>query len=101
MLQLALNPGLTLTGFRTTRPRITFRLSFLFFLFIFVIRARPSPHPRLCVLSLARLAHQGVLADVVDADPKVRRDIQDRSGLQAGVLSVFLANKILWARLAP
>ena len=78
----------------------SFFSSFLFFLFIFVIRARLSPHPRLCVLSLARLVHQGVLADVVDADPKVRRDIQDRSGLQAGVLSVFLANKDLWGQAA-
>ena len=76
-------------------------LPVFFFLFIFVIRTRPSHHPRLCVLSLARLVHQGVLADVVDADPKERWDIQDQSGLQAGVLSVFLANKAPWVRLAP
>ena len=81
-------------------------LFFPFFSF-FVIRARPSPHPRLSVPSLARLVHQGVLANVVDADPKERWDIQDRSDLQAGVLSVFLANKapwvrqVLWARKEP
>ena len=80
---------------------ITFSLSFLFFLFIFVIRAPPNPHPHLSVLSLARLVHQGVLANVVDADPRERRDIQDRSDLQAGVLSVFLAKKDPWVRLAP
>ena len=80
---------------------ITFSLSFLFFLFIFVIRAPPNPHPHLSVLSLARLVRQGILADVVDADLKERRDIQDRSDLQAGVLNVFLANKVPWVRLAP
>lgn len=77
---------------------ITFFLSFLFFLFIFVIRARRSPHPLLSVLSLARLVHLGVLANVVDADPRERRDIQDRSDLQAGVFSVFLAKaRQLWS----
>ena len=75
---------------------ITFFLSFLSS--IFVIRARRSPHPHLSVLSLARLVHQGILADVVDADLKERRDIQDRSDLQAGVLSVFLAKaRQLWS----
>ena len=78
---------------------ITFFLSFLSS--IFVIRARRSPHPHLSVLSLAQLVHQGVLASVVDADPRERRDIQDRSDLQAGVLNVFLANKVPWVRLAP
>ena len=75
---------------------ITFFLSFLSS--IFVIRARRSPHPHLSVLSLAQLVHQGVLASVVDADPRERRDIQDRSDLQAGVLSVFLAKaRQLWS----
>ena len=37
MLQLTLNPGLTLTGFRTTRPRYMHKSTYILYAYIFMV----------------------------------------------------------------